>query len=59
MSWKERVTRPLASTPRTLYKLVGYLRFVYGILDFYERHLGRWSKLQSKMGNDIKNWDIS
>ena len=57
MSWKERVTRPLASTPRTLYKLVGYLRFVYGILDFYERHLGRWSKLQSKMGNDIKNWD--
>ena len=56
-SWQERVTRPLVSSPRTLYKLVGYLRFVYGILDFHERHLGRWSKLQSKMGSGIKNWD--
>ena len=56
-AWKERVARPLVSTPRTFYKLVGYLRFVYGVLDIHERHLGRWSKVQSSMGSTITSWD--
>ena len=56
-SWKERVARPLTNTPRTIYKLIGYLRFAYGVLDIHERRLGRWSKIQSLMGSTIASWD--
>ena len=56
-SWKERVARPLRNTPRTFYKLLGYVRFAWGVLDIHERCLGRWSKAQSRLGSVITSWD--
>ena len=55
-TWKESVLRPMMSTPRTVFRLLGFLRFVAPILNWPRRKLGRFTKYQSELGS-VVNWD--
>lgn len=48
--WRELATESLKSTPRTLWKLLGYVRFAANIVNTPRRKLGRYSKTQSQCG---------
>ena len=55
-TWKEVIQRPIVSSPRALFRLLGMLRFAAPILNWPRRRLGRFTKYQSQLGV-ILNWD--
>ena len=54
--WKDIARQRLVPSPRTLYKLVGFLRFAVPILGWRECVLGQLTRAQSELGL-IDSWD--
>ena len=54
--WKTIARSELVPSPRTLFKLISYLRFAAPILGWREGKLGRLTKVQSELGV-IEDWD--
>lgn len=50
-------THQLPTTPRTLWKLLGFLSFAFTILCLPIRYLGLWRQLQSDLGS-VSDWDV-
>ena len=48
----------MLNTPRTLYRLLGMLRFASSILCWPRRQLGRWTRYQSGVAKDDIQWDV-
>jgi len=55
-TWHKLRHLSVRSTPRTLFKIVGFLRFALDVQGTPRRVLGRISKAQSRLGL-VKNWD--
>ena len=55
-TWKAIVAQSLVPSPRTLFRLCGWLRFAGPILGWSECRLGRLTKAQSELGQ-VTLWD--
>jgi len=56
LAWKAIAKEDLLNSPRSFFRLVGFLRFAGAILGWPKYVLGRLTKIQSEMGQ-ISNWD--
>ena len=54
--WKQAAEQDFLPTPRSLYALLGFLRFAYSVLNFDRALLGRFTRIQSTLGA-IQKWD--
>ena len=55
--WQSGVNRELKASPRTLFCLLGFVRFAAGILSWSRRRLAEPTKVQSMLGK-IEQWDV-
>jgi len=55
--WKDIVKIPMVDTPRTVFRLLGMLRFASSILCWPRRQLGRFTHFQSGIAKGEIKWD--
>jgi len=56
--WQEIITIPMVDTTRTVFRLLGMLRFASSILCWPRRRLGRFTRFQSGIAKGEVEWDL-